>query len=421
LGAVQSLAEELYKLTSLTFYVLNLEGDPLVGAGWQTACRDFHRVHPEACKNCVESDRELSTGVEAGKFKLYKCKNHMWDVVTPIVLGNRHIGNLFSGQFFFDDEEIDLELFREQAKKFGFDEKEYLAAIHRVPRLNREYVLTGMAFYANLMGLLTKLGYSGIKLGRAMTETTSVNAQLAESMKELESFAYSVSHDLRAPLRHIDGFLTLLSNKSYATLDDSAKHCIDRTLEGSRRMGVLIDDLLQFSRIGRAEIHKMPVDLNAVIQDVLIELEPEIRNRNIDWQLTPLPTVAADKAMLLQVIENLVGNALKFTRGREPAKIEIGFQSGLNGEPVFFVRDNGAGFDMRYYNKLFQVFQRLHGEQEFEGTGIGLAISRSVVERHGGRIWAESSVGEGATFFFSLPANCIEGEFNHVAEAHLVG
>jgi signal transduction histidine kinase len=369
----------------------------------------------------MESDTELSTGVEAGKFKLYECKNHMWDVVTPIVLGNRHIGNLFSGQFFFDDEETDFQLFREQAKKFGFDEKEYLAAIHCVPRLNREYVLTGMAFYANLMDLLTKLGYGGIKLGRAMAETTSVNAQLAESMKELESFAYSVSHDLRAPLRHIDGFLTLLSNKNYATLDDSAKHYIDRTLEGSRRMGVLIDDLLQFSRIGRAEIHKMPVDLNAVIQDVLRELGPEIGNRNIDWQLTPLPTVAADKAMLLQVIENLVGNALKFTRGREPAKIEIGFQSGLNGEPVFFVRDNGAGFDMRYYNKLFQVFQRLHGEQEFEGTGIGLAISRSVVERHGGRIWAESSVGEGATFSFSLPANCIEGELNHVAETHLVG
>ncbi|MFZ0516971.1 MAG: PocR ligand-binding domain-containing protein [Acidobacteriaceae bacterium] len=421
LEAVQSLADQLHKITSLPFFILNLAGDQLVASGWQRACRDFHRVHPEGCKNCMESDTQLSTGVEAGEFKLYQCKNHMWDVVTPIVLGNRHIGNLFSGQFFFDDEETDLELFRQQAKKFGFDEKEYLAAIHRVPRLSREQVMTGMAFYAKLTDLLTKLGYTGIKLGRAMTETTSVNAQLAESMKELESFAYSVSHDLRAPLRHIDGFLTLLLNKNYSTLDDSGKHYIDRTLEGSRRMGVLIDDLLQFSRIGRTEIHKTPVDLNAVIQDVLRELEPEIGKRNIDWQLTPLPTVAADKAMLLQVIENLVGNALKFTRGRELARIEIGFQPGLNGEPVFFVRDNGAGFDMRYYNKLFQVFQRLHGEQEFEGTGIGLAISRSVVERHGGRIWAEGSVGEGSTFYFSLPANRIEGELNELAEAHLVG
>jgi polar amino acid transport system substrate-binding protein len=421
LAAVQSLAEKLYKVTSLPFFMLDLEGKVLVAAGWQSACRDFHRAHPEACKNCKESDQQLSKGVEVGEFKLYECKNHMWDVVTPIVLGNRHIGNLFSGQFFFDDEETDFEIFKEQARKFGFDEKEYLAAIDRVPRLSREQVLTGMASYVKLTDLLTNLGYSGIKLSRAMAETTSVNTQLAESMKELESFSYSVSHDLRAPLRHIDGFLTLLSAKTYSTLDDSAKHYVDRTLVASKRMGELIDDLLQFSRIGRSEIRKMPVDLNAVIQEVLRELEPEIGRRKIDWQLTPLPTVVADKAMLLQVIENLVSNALKFTRGRETAKIEIGFKPGLDGELVFFVVDNGAGFDMRYYNKLFQVFQRLHGEQEFDGTGIGLAIARSVVERHGGRIWGEGFVGEGATFYFSLPAESREGGMNELAEAHLAG
>jgi light-regulated signal transduction histidine kinase (bacteriophytochrome) len=138
----------------------------------------------------------------------------------------------------------------------------------------------------------------------------------------------------------------------------------------SRRMGALIDDLLQFSRMGRAEIHKMPVDLNAVVQEVIRELEPEIGKRKIDWQLPQLPTVFADKGMLLQVIENLLGNPLKFTRARETPKIEIGFEYRVNGEFVFFVRDNGAGFDMRYY-KLFQVFQRLHTDQEFEGTGLG--------------------------------------------------
>lgn len=421
LVAVQSLAEELYKLTSLPFFILNLEGDVLVGAGWQSVCRDFHRTNPDACKNCKESDRGVSAGVDAGAFKLQQCKNHMWDVVTPIVLGTRHIGNLFSGQFFFEDEETDFDVFREQAKKFGFDEKAYLAALHRAPRLNRQQVMTAMALYVKLTDLLTNLGYSGIKLSRAIAETTSVNAQLATSMKELESFAYSVSHDLRAPLRHIDGFLTLLSSRTYSSLDDSSKHYVDRTLEGSRRMGQLIDDLLQFSRIGRAPIRKMPVDLNTIIQEALRELEPEIGRRKIDWKLTPLPRVAADKAMLLQVIENLLGNALKFTRSSETAKIEIGFKYGSNGELIFFVSDNGAGFDMRYYNKLFQVFQRLHGEQEFEGTGIGLAIARSVVERHGGRIWAEGVVGEGATFYFSLPAECREGEMDEVAEAHLAG
>ncbi|HEY1984738.1 MAG TPA: PAS domain S-box protein [Terracidiphilus sp.] len=245
--------------------------------------------------------------------------------------------------------------------------------------------------------------------------------ELADSMKDLESFAYSVSHDLRAPLRHIDGFLTLLSTRTYATLDDSSKHYVDRAILASRRMGELIDDLLQFSRTGRAQIHKMPVDLNAVIHDVLRELEPESSERKIDWQLTHLPRVAADKAMLLQVIENLVGNALKFTRGRETAQIEVGCKPGSNGESVIFIRDNGAGFDMRYYNKLFQVFQRLHRDQEFEGTGIGLAICRSIVERHGGRIWAEGSVGEGATFYFSLPSDYREGELHELVEAHLAG
>ena len=421
LGAVQSLADGLYKLTGLPFFLLDLEGNVLVEVGWQSACRDFHRVHPEACRNCRESDGQLSTGVLAGEFKLYKCKNQMWDVVTPIVLGDRHIGNLFSGQFFFDDEETDFALFRRQARKFDFDEKDYLAALHRVPRLDREQVMTGMAFYAKLTNLLTNLGYSGIKLGQAMAETKNVNAQLADSVKELESFAYSVSHDLRAPLRHIDGFLTLLSTRTYSTLDDASKHYVDRTLLASKRMGELIDDLLRFSRIGRSEIRKVPVDLNVVIQEILRELEPEIGKRKIDWQLTPLPNVMADRAMLLQVVENLIANALKFTRGRETAKIEVGFKPEANGQLVFFVRDNGAGFDMRYYGKLFQVFQRLHGEQEFEGTGIGLAIARSVVERHGGRIWAEGSLGHGATFYFSLPAEGREGEMNELAEAHLAG
>jgi PAS domain S-box-containing protein len=419
--AFQPLAEKLHKMTSMPLAIIDLEGNILLGAGWQSVCTSFHRADPEACKNCRESDQHLTRGVAAGEFKLYKCKNHMWDVVTPIVLGDRHIGNFFSGQFFFEDEKTDVAIFKEQAKKFGFDEKAYLEAIARVPRLRREQVMTGMAFYAKLTDMLVNQGYSAIKLSRAMAETTAVNGQLAASMKELESFAYSVSHDLRAPLRHIDGFLTLLSNNKYAALDDTAKHYIDRTLEGSRRMGQLIDDLLHFSRIGRAELHKMPVDLNAVIRDVVKELEPEVGKRQIDWQFTELPRVAADRAMLLQVIENLVGNALKFTRGRDVAKIEIGFRPGLNGEVVFFVADNGAGFDMRYYNKLFQVFQRLHGEQEFEGTGIGLAIARSVIERHGGRIWAESVVGEGATFYFSLPAECREGGMNELAEAYLAG
>ena len=254
-------------------------------------------------------------------------------------------------------------------------------------------------------------------LERRVQERTE---ELSSANKELEAFAYSVSHDLRAPLRHLDGFLTLLFKRSYSKLDATAQHYIDNTLEASRRMGTLIDDLLQFSRLGRSEMQKTPVKMNEIVEEVRRELQPETHNRIIHWHVGTLPVVAADKRMLRQVIQNLLGNALKFTRPRAQAEIVVGSNRGSNGEFVTFVRDNGVGFDMQYYDKLFQVFQRLHGEDEFEGTGIGLANVRRVVERHGGRVWAEGTVGAGATFYFSLPVAATHGEQHEPIEAHPV-
>jgi light-regulated signal transduction histidine kinase (bacteriophytochrome) len=359
--------------------------------------------------------------VASGEFKIYQCKNNMWDVVTPIMLGDRHVGNLFSGQFFFSDETVDEERFARQARKYGFDEGQYIDALRRVPRVRREDVHTAMSFYGNLAKVLLQLGHSGVKLARAMTETNQINRQLEESVKELEAFAYSVSHDLRAPLRHLDGFLTLLSKRSYSILDGPAKHYVDCTLEASQRMGVLIDELLQFSRLGRAEMHKMCVDLNAIVEEMRRELEPATSGRAIEWHVEPLPKVAADTTMMRQVFGNLLGNAIKFTRNCPIADIQIGSRV-ASDEVVIFVRDNGAGFDMQYYEKLFQVFQRLHGEQEFEGTGIGLANVRRMVERHGGRVWAEGTAGAGATFYFSLPQEgSNQEETNELTESHLAG
>jgi PAS domain S-box-containing protein len=418
--SVQSLVDDVYTLTRIPMFILDLKGKPLISAGWQEICVKFHRANPETCKNCKESDQELTAGVPPGEFKLYKCKNNMWDVVTPITVGEQHVGNVFSGQFFFADEPIDYELFRSQARKYGFDEREYLAALNRVPRLSRESVETSMRFFIKLAQLLSQLSYSGIKLARSMTETRRVNSQLMASVKELEAFTYSVSHDLRAPLRHLDGFLTLLSKRSYSGLDATAKHYIDSMHEASRRMGTLIDELLQFSRLGHSDIRKIPINVNELVEEVKRELEPGIRNRTIHWHVEQLPVVIADQGMLRQVIENLLGNSLKFTRQRDEAEIVIGSTFGANGELVIFIRDNGAGFDMQYYNKLFQVFQRLHSEDEFEGTGIGLANVRRMVERQGGRVWAEGAVGTGATFYFTLPSGGnVTGEQNEYIEAHL--
>jgi len=240
------------------------------------------------------------------------------------------------------------------------------------------------------------------------------------SVKELEGFTYSVSHDLRAPLRHLDGFLTLLSKRCYSSLDATAKHYVDSTHEASQRMGTLIDELLQFSRLGHGDMRKVPVNVNELVEQVKRELEPEICNRTIHWHVEQLPIVIADQGMLRQVIGNLLGNSLKFTRQRDVAEIVIGSTFEANGELVIFVRDNGAGFDMQYYNKLFQVFQRLHNEDEFEGTGIGLANVRRMVGRQGGRVWAEGAVGTGSTFYFSLPSGGnVTGEQNEYIEAHL--
>jgi PAS domain S-box-containing protein len=228
-------------------------------------------------------------------------------------------------------------------------------------------------------------------------------AQLENANRELEAFAYSVSHDLRAPLRHINGFLELFRERMTASLDPQSQHYLEIISSSSKRMGTLIDDLLSFSRMGRSVMSSAQVDLNDLVQDVLQEFEPDIQGRNVQWVIADLPPVYGDRSMLRMVFANLISNALKFTQPRKRPKIEIGCGPDSDTETVIFIRDNGVGFDMQYVDKLFGVFERLHMSSEFEGTGIGLANVRRIINRHGGRTWAEGEVGHGATFYFSLP------------------
>jgi signal transduction histidine kinase len=227
-------------------------------------------------------------------------------------------------------------------------------------------------------------------------------AELESSNKELESFAYSVSHDLRAPLRHVVGYSELLQKHS-SSFDDKGHRYITTILEAAKRMGVLIDDLLAFSRIGRAATKKTLVNLGELLKEVVTEIQQETAGREIGWKISALPVCYGDYPMLRVVLVNLVSNAVKFTRMRMRAEIEIGCTHGDNDDLEVFVRDNGAGFDMRYANKLFGVFQRLHRTEEFEGTGIGLATVQRIIHRHGGKVRAEGAVDQGATFYFSLP------------------
>ena len=226
--------------------------------------------------------------------------------------------------------------------------------------------------------------------------------ELAAVNRELEAFSYSVSHDLRAPLRHITGFIQMLQDHAAASHDEQSRRYMRLIRESADQMSALIDDLLVLSKIGRATMNQTDVDMRQLVDQGLEELTEETRGRTIHWRIGPLPHVRGDRSLLRTVLVNLLSNAIKYTRPRNPAVIEIGGRE-QEAEAVWYVRDNGVGFDMRFVHKLFGVFQRLHTEEEFEGTGIGLASVRRVIERHGGRTWAEGVIDGGAAFYFSLP------------------
>ena len=457
-AALQKLMEDFYPLSHMTMAILDLKGKILVGVGWQDICTRFHRVHAETCRHCLESDLELSAGLAQGEYRLYKCKNNLWDIATPIIVSGNHVGNIFSGQFFFDDEVVDREQFRAQAKTYGFNEQEYLAALDHIPRLSRETVNHGMAFLLKLADMLSQLGYSNVKLARLMAERDRLNeqletrvrertAELTTTNRELEAFCYSVSHDLRTPLRTVYGFSQAVLEDCDARLDDTGRDYLNRVLSGCRHMDQLIDDLLNLSRVTRDQMRREPVDLTALAQAVVHQLRESSPERVADVRIAPGLTAVGDARLLRAALFNLLANAWKFSAPNPAAVIEVGKESFVNGHwslgnekeslvighsslgksqgtdsqspmtndqepmtndqepittPVFFVRDNGVGFDMRYAGKLFHAFQRLHTTQEFPGTGIGLATVARVIQRHGGRIWADATIGHGATFYFTL-------------------
>ncbi len=228
-------------------------------------------------------------------------------------------------------------------------------------------------------------------------------AQLTESNQELEAFNYTAAHDLRAPLRHMIGFVKLLHKDWYDKLDDDGRHCLDVVASSSKTMGALLDDLLNFSRLGRIELKRDLVSLDEIVSRIRQELVPDLKGRNVTWEISDLPDVKGDSSMLHQALFNLMSNAVKYTSKCDDTRIKIGSERSTGNRVTVFVRDNGAGFEAEYVDKLFRVFQRLHSAREYEGTGIGLAIVRRVVERHGGEAWAEGAPGQGATFYISLP------------------
>jgi PAS domain S-box-containing protein len=276
--------------------------------------------------------------------------------------------------------------------------RERLIAWHHVVLRNSEKKIVGtLSSGADI----TEKKYAEKQIIRLNQDLQQRAAALEAANKELEGFTYSVSHDLRAPLRHIDGFIEMLKAKDPP--DEQSRHYMANISDAAQKMGRLIDGQLSFIRMGRYAMSIHPVELSPLVHDVIRELEPDNAGRNIDWRIGDLPVVRGNAAMLRTVLVNLISNALKFTRPRQQAEIEIGSLPGQDSEAVLFVRDNGVGFDMTYADKLFGVFQRLHRADEFEGTGIGLANVHRIIARQGGRTWATGELNQGATFFFALP------------------
>jgi PAS domain S-box-containing protein len=226
-------------------------------------------------------------------------------------------------------------------------------------------------------------------------------AQLETANKELEAFSYSVSHDLRAPLRHISGFSRMLLEEFGTALDPTAQRYLERIQSGTQKMGLLVDELLNLARVGRHALRLQPAGLNSIVADVIAILEPDCEGRLVEWKIADLPEAECDPVLVKQIFQNLLANAVKFTRPCAHAIIEVSHKE-ANGQLVFMVRDNGIGFNMKYVDKLFGVFQRLHSTDEFEGTGIGLVTVQRIVHKHGGRVWAEGEAEKGATFYFTL-------------------
>jgi len=263
------------------------------------------------------------------------------------------------------------------------------------------------------LGLLTDaFNHMLIQIQEQNSEITSFNQNLEQKViertreieianKELEAFSYSVSHDLRAPLRSIHGYMNIFHEEYSDKFDDEARRLINIIVKNAKKMGQLIDDLLAFSRLGRKELAKQTISMKDMVRHVWEEQEQLAGDRHIELVLKEIPEAYVDRATIRQLWVNLVSNAMKYTRHKEKAIVEIGSEE-KEDKLTYYIKDNGAGFDMRYYDKLFGVFQRLHTDKEFEGTGVGLAIVQRIISRHGGVIWAEARPNEGATFFFSL-------------------
>jgi signal transduction histidine kinase len=417
--ALQSMMNDLCAVTNIGFSVIDLKGNVLVGTGWQDICAKFHRANPETLKNCVESDLTLTQGVKQGEFRTFKCKNNMWDIVTPITIGGKHMANIHSGQFFFEDEKVNREVFVAQAEKYGFDKEAYMRAFDQIPRWSREKVKNLMVFYTKLAEIISKLSYSNLKLAKLLTEQKTLQDQLEHYSKHLETLveektkqmkdserlaaigqtAGMVGHDIRNPLQAIIGEV-YLANTELSTLPDGEEKTnllenLDMIKQNIEYMNKIVLDLQDFAKplnpcAEETNIEQMTQELlkrNGVPAGIQTSAEIEADARIVE----------ADSAYMKRILGNLVSNAVQAM----PDGGKLTVQAHREKTTVIItVQDTGVGIPEEAKDKLFTPLFTTKAK----GQGFGLAVVKRLTEALGGTVTFESREGKGTTFTIILPA-----------------
>lgn len=414
--ANQQLLDSFCESVGIAAAIIDLEGVVIIGSNWQKICTEFHRVNERTRCLCIESDTTLANLLEKGnKYSLYKCKLGIYDAASPIIVEGEHIANAFVGQFFI--EQPDYEYFKQQADIYGFDKDKYLEYLSKVPVFSKDQIPKIVNFIVSYAQLLAGIALkhqkqikSEIELAKAEKEIeerkkyesiiNEKNQKLELSNNELEQFAYVASHDLQEPLRMVASYTELLDENYSDKLDEKAKRYINYAVDGARRMQQLINDLLMLSRVKSQGKKFEVIDTDELVNSVVQEIGKYLEEKSAFVEISSLPSIHGDRNQIFQLFQNLIINGIKFNDSQKPTVKISACQK--DRKCIFSIEDNGIGIEEKYFDKIFTIFQRLHNRSSYEGTGIGLAMVKKIVDRHDGDIWLESKKNSGTIFNFTL-------------------